>query len=333
MNQLNIVQLIKKSKEEIQLSPVVLIYGYENLLKKQFIEKFKNKSRDFHFLWGDETTLKELKEIFSSGSLFSEGNEAVLWDVDSFYTNLSKEEKKEFTQFLQKISSPDRLILVSLKEKIPQKEPYKSIIKTATVINSPKLTPKAFEISVYKKIKNTGKDISQEDLKYLISKLPKDLYKTKQEIEKLLIYTYNKNTITKEDIDQIITTDLEINIFAFVDTFFKKDPQSIHLLKELIKQGSHPFEIQSLILTYANKLLLLKTFLEKKIPISEIFAKMGVSYRPQQTTLLNLSKNLSKDELIKLIKDLYQAEITQKVYYQEPQTQLENIVIQFCQED
>ncbi|RUM51016.1 MAG: DNA polymerase III subunit delta [Hydrogenothermus sp.] len=330
MSQHNLIQLIKKSKDEVDLKPVVFIYGAENLLKKQFIEKFKSKNKDFHFFWGDETGFKEIKEVFSSGALFSEGNEATIWDIDSFVSNLNKDEKVEFVEFLKKINSPDRIFLVSLKEKPQAKQPLKTILSISTVINSPKLTPKAFEISVYKKLKNSGKQINPEDLKYLVSKLPKDLYATKQEIEKLILYTEGKEIITKKDIDIVITVSPEVSVFAFVDLFFKKSKESIAILKKLFSQEIHPFEVQSLILTYANRLLLFKNFQKKKMPVSEIFAKLGLTYKPQQTTILNLAKSLSEEELIWLIKALYKLEYKQKVLYENIHTSLENLVLEFC---
>ncbi len=330
MSEQNIVQLIKKSKNEIELKPVVFIYGFENLLKKQFIEKFKSKNKDFHFFWGDESHLKDVKEVFSSGALFSEGNEATIWDIDSFISNLNKNEKADFLELLKNLNEPDRIFLVSLKEKPQTKEPFKTILSISTVINSPKLTPKAFEISVYKKLKNAGKEINPEDLKYLVSKLPKDLFSTKQEIEKLILFTEGKETITKEDIDNIITVSPEVSVFTFVDLFFKKSKESISILKKLFSQEIHPFEIQSLILTYANRLLLFKNYQKKKIPVAEIFAKLGITYKPQQTTILNLSKNLSEEDLIWLIKFLYQLEYKQKVFYEDIHKSLENLVLEFC---
>jgi len=330
MSQYNIIQLIKKSKDELQLKPVIFIYGAENLLKKQFIEKFKSKNKDFHFFWGDETSLKEIKEVFTSGALFSEGNEATIWDIDSFISNLNKNEKLEFLEFLKKINLPNKIFLISLKEKPQAKHPLKTILSISTVINSPKLTPKAFEMSVYKKLKNSEKQINLQDLKYLVSKLPKDLYATKQEIEKLLLYTWEKEIITKEDIDAVITVSPEVSVFVFVDLFFRKSKESIAILKKLFSQEIHPFEIQSLILTYANRLLLFKNFQKKKIPVSEIFAKLGLTYKPQQTTILNLAKNLSEEELIWLIKALYKLEYKQKVLYENIHTSLENLVLEFC---
>ncbi len=313
----NIIKIIKNFDIN-QISPKVLIYGKENLLKKQFVDKIKQSSDgDVHFLWGDETSFKELKEIFGSSSLFSKGNVVVIWNFDSFVSSLDKSEYKNFVQFIENINLPDRIILVSLKEKLPAKEPIKSLIKIVDVINSPALTPSAFAASIKKKIEREGKSIDDETLKYLFSKLKNNLYYAKQEIEKLLIYTKDKKEITKEDVDTVVIPKVEENVFAFVDRFFKKDKNAVKIFKNLIETTHHPFEIQSLILTQANKLLMYKTLLEQGKHPDAIFSQMKVSHPAQKASIQKLSAFLSKEELIDLIKELYQLEIEQKVYYED----------------
>ena len=141
MAEKNIIQLIKNFELD-HLKPVVLIYGSEDFLKKQFVNKLKEKNK-VHILWGDEVSFTNLKDIFSSSALFSEGNIAVLFDFDAFLSRLTKEEQKNLPEFLERIEKPDRLILVSKKEKIPSKEPFKSIKDLADIVFSHKLTTKA----------------------------------------------------------------------------------------------------------------------------------------------------------------------------------------------
>jgi len=327
MKEENIIKLIKKDKNELELPSVIYIYGQENLLKKQFIDKFKSSEKDFHFLWGDEINLSQLKDIFSSGALFSSGNIAVLWDIDSFISKLNKNQYQDFINILKEIPQGDLLFIVSLKEKIPSKEPYKSITKIAQIINSPQLTPKAFELSVYKKIKNSGKEIDIEDLKYLVSKLPRNLYNTKQEIEKLLTYTANKEKIEKKDIDAVVVSKPETNIFVFQAQLLNKDINVLKTLKILIENGQHPFEIQSFVLNILNKILLYKSYIEKGIPKSEAFAKMKINYRPQQVAIDNASQIWTKKEIINAIKNLYETEISQKVYYENIEQKLEEFIL------
>ncbi len=324
---ITLTKIIKKPLEDLNLKPVVFLYGEEDFLKKQFLEKFKETGKDFHFFWGDETSLQEIKDVFSSGSLFSEGSVVVIWDVDAFLTKLNKKEKEEFKNLLKTLTNPDQILLISLKEKPTQV--LKWIGDIASVIQSPKLTPKAFEISIYKKIKSEGRDIDLKDLQYLLKFLPKNLYDAKHEIEKLLLYTEGKETITREDIDSVILKREELNVFSFLYHFFKKDVKALDVLKKLLQQGHHPFEVQALILTYANKLLLFHTYRQQGLNEGEIFKKLNMNYKLQRSNFQEFSRVFSKIDTIDLIKDLYQLEILQKVEFQDPQQLLEDLIIKY----
>ncbi len=313
----NIVKLLKEFNLE-ELSPRLFIYGKENLLKKQFVDKIKEHTKnDFHFVWGDDINLKLLDEIFASSSLFSAGDTVVIWNVDAFISNLNQQEKKDFIKLVEKISSPNRLVLVSMKEKLLVKEPYKSITSLSEIIHSPNLTPKAFAVSIKKKIEREGKQINDETLKYLVSKLKNDLYYAKQEIEKLLIYTNEKDQITKEDIDAVVIPKIEENVFAFVDRFFTKDKNALKIYMDLIETSHHPFEIQSLILTQANKILTYKTMLKQGKNEHQIFSEMKVNHPAQKATIKKLAKFTTENELIDLIKEMYELEQKQKIFYED----------------
>ncbi|WP_457626112.1 DNA polymerase III subunit delta [Persephonella sp.] len=325
MAEKNIVQLIKNFDIN-SLKPVVFIYGSEDFLKKQLVEKLKEKE-DVHLFWGDETLYSQIKELFSSSSLFSEGNTAVLLDFESFYQKQTKEDQKEFVKLVEDIHLPDRLFIFSKKDKIPAKEPYKTLKTTADIVVSPNLTPKAFMISVKKKIEKSGKKINDETLKYLSSKLKNDLWYAKQEIEKLLTYASDKKEITKEDIDKAVAPKVSENVFVFLDKFFSGEPEAVRLLKELTETTHHPFEIQSLLLNQINRLLLFRTLIEKGKSVEFAFEKMQIKHPAVKGSLQKQASKLSKDELIQLIKELYRLEIRQKVEYEDIYRSLEQFVL------
>ncbi len=313
MAEKSIIQLIKNFDPK-QLKPVVLIYGSEDFLKKQFVDRLKEKSK-VHILWGDEAGFVNLKDIFSSSALFSKGNTAVLFDFDAFLTKLNKDELKKLTEFLKKITKPDRLILVSKKEKLPAKEPFKTIKDLADIIVSNRLTPKAFMISLKNKIEKNGKKIDEQTLKHLSSKLKNDLWYAKQEVEKLLIYASDKEIITKEDVDLVVTPKIDENIFLFLDRFFEKNPQALKMLKDLIDTSHHPFEVQSLILNQINRLLIFKTLTQKGSPPDKVLDQMKIKHPAVRGTLKKQASKVKTEDLVDMIKDLYETEKKQKVEY------------------
>ncbi len=329
MKEKNIVQLIK-NKEIESLSPVSIIYGNENLLKKQFIELLKEKSdKDIHIYWGDEIDLKQLKEVFSSGSLFSNANIAVIYNTELFLENLSKKELERFYGFIEKLkASNNNIIFILNKDKIPSKEPYKTLVKFSEIIVSNKLTPKAFFISLKKKIEGSGKSIDDDTLKYLASKLKNSLEYAKQEVEKLLLYVDNKGKIEKEDIDKVITPRIEENIFSFLTLFFTKDKKSIDSIENILETGYHPFEVQSLILSYVNKALLVYSYKNNGYSLDKAFEKVGIKHPAQKGTFQKILSVRTQDDLINLLKDLYALEINQKLYFEDIEKKLKEFILE-----
>ncbi|NPA58193.1 MAG: DNA polymerase III subunit delta [Aquificae bacterium] len=327
MAEKNIVQLIKKFDLE-GLKPVVVVYGTENFLKKQFVEKLK-KTADTHIFWGDETDYLKLKEVFSSSSLFSEGNVAVLLDGEQFFHRLGKEQIKDFLELAKNLSLPDRLFILINKEKLPAKEPFKTLKNTADIIVSPPLTPKAFYISVKNKIEKSGKKIGEEALKKLVNRLKGDLYYAKQEIEKLLTYIGDREEITVEDVEKVVVPKTMENVFVFLDSFFKKEPSALKIYRQLVNSTHHPFEIQSLLLTQINRLLLLKTVVSQGKSYEVAFNRMGVKHPAVKGTLQKQAGMVSKRELVNLLKELYRLEKEQKVEYADLRRSAEDFILRW----
>jgi len=313
MAEKNIVQLIKGFNLD-ELKPVVVVYGGEEFLKKQLIEKIKNTG-EVHILWGDELTYSQLKEIFSSSSLFSEGNTAVILFFEAFLSKLSKGEIQDFIGFTQGITNPDRLFIFLKGEKLPAKEPFKSLKNTADIVISAPLTPKAFYISVKNKIEKAGKKIGEDTLRYLVGKLKNDLYYAKQEIEKLLTYTADSNEVKKEDVDAVIVPEPKENVFTFLDRFFAKDISALRIYRHLINSTHHPFEIQALLLGQINRLLLFKTLVGKGIPLESVFRQMNVKHPAMKGSIQKQASYVSKRQLIDMIKQLYALEKEQKINF------------------
>ncbi len=328
MKELNIVQLIKKQNIE-DLDPIVFVYGSENLLKKQFVDILKKKTeKEIHILWGDEISLEDLNDVFSSGSLFSKGNLGIILESDSFLDKINKKDLERFKSILERIEKGnDQVVFITNKDKIPSKEPYKTIKEKADIVVSGKLTPKAFLISLKKKIEASGKSIDEETLKYLAKKLSYNLQYAKQEVEKLLLYTEGKKEIQKDDIDKVVVPKVEENIFSFITAFFSKEKKSLQMLKNLVSTGHHPFEIQSLIFNYANKMLLIYSEKEKGKSAEEAFNEAGIKHPAQKGTFKKILSYYKKKDVIDLIKELYQLEISQKVYFEDIEKKLEEFVI------
>lgn len=316
MNEIKIQQLLKDF-DITKLKQLILICGNEDVPKNLFIEKVKSLLPVSVF-WGDEVDFKTFLNEVGTKSLFQTERVIVIRQFEDFVNKLKKDETNLFLNTLKKISLPIRVIMITSFEKLPSSDPYKTLISIADVIVSNQLSPSGFYTSIKNKLQKEGKTISEEDLKYLVSLLNNDLTLAKNEIEKLILYTADKKQITKEDIDAVITPKFEENVFVFLNQFFKKEKVALKTALNLIENGAHPFEIQSLILSQIEKALYFKSLTDEGLSQEEAFSKVGINAPIQKTNITNILKSRNQKELERMIKNLYSLEIEQKVFYQDP---------------
>ena len=68
--------------------------------------------------------------------------------------------------------------------------------------------------------------MSQDDAAYMLDVIGTDMGKLMSELEKLISYAYEKEVITRDDIDAICSKNVEDRIFEMIDSIMKKDMQT-----------------------------------------------------------------------------------------------------------
>ena len=97
--------------------------------------------------------------------------------------------------------------------------------------------------------------VSNETIDYLINYCGNDNGRILQEWEKLKIYTKNSSVILKEDIDTIVSKNIDNSIFTLVDDLLKGNKKSaLTIYQDLILHGELPTNIISKL---ANKIRLI----------------------------------------------------------------------------
>lgn len=122
--------------------------------------------------------------------------------------------------------------------------------------------------------KEKGKAISNEDALYLTNLVGKDLTLLNTELDKLSMYTTN-DSITKQDIDSVVTKTDDVVVFELTTALGKKDAnKSLSILFNLLKQGS---ELSKLLPLMSNNFTRLFTMSVSKNMTDELLAqKLGI---------------------------------------------------------
>lgn len=145
--------------------------------------------------------------------------------------------------------SPDNTLILTCTKLDERKSIVKELKKVAKIVN--------VEMDIMSIIKEELEDyqMSIEDRKYLAERTLNNVERIINEIAKIKMFKGNDKTITREDIDTLVTKTIDDNIFTLVDAIIKKDKkQAFEIYEDMLLHNEEPMKIMILL---ANKIRLL----------------------------------------------------------------------------
>ena len=306
-----------------------LLYGTErflidkeikNIINKYKIEDINISKYDLEF-----NTIKEILDDANTVSLFSSNKLIIVENSFIFSRTTKKIDNIELIEEYLKQKNEDIIIIfINPNEKLDSVKKIVKLIKEKGVIK---------EFNALKNINSTVKtmfdDYRLENgcIELLISRVGNNLDLLYQEIEKLKIYKIDDKIINKEDILNLTTEIIDIDIFKFVDDIINKNKkEAIKTYKELLKLNEEPIKIIVLIaskfrLMYQSSVLAKKGYTEDQI--SEI---LGVHKYPVHLAIIAGYKYNPKI-LLKYLNDLADLDIGIKTGEKDKELALELFIL------
>ena len=234
---------------------VYLLYGTVDYLINKTIDKIisDNKIDEFNINKYDLTNslLTDIINDASSMSLFSDKKIIIVNNAYIFTGNNKKyleQDTLELEKYLNNINDNTILIFNVNSEKLDERKKITKLIKKNGLV-------KDFNcIDNISLVKNLFDDysISNDNVKYLISRVGDDSSLLASEIEKIKIYKNEDKTITFDDITNLTTKSLEVNNFKLIDAIINKNKaEAFNLYQDRIKLNEEPIAI---IISLANQI-------------------------------------------------------------------------------
>jgi DNA polymerase-3 subunit delta len=227
------------------------------------------------------------------------------------------------------------IIVLVEGEKVDKKRTlFKTVNKYGEVFEGNKLKPYELKKWIGERIKRENKKISPKIIDYLADNLSNDLYLVKNEVEKLLAYVGEKETIEVEDLVICSFTPLE-SIFKLIDSIIYKDlSPALSILKTMLQDGKPPMIILFMIIKQLRNIAKVKSLLSKGYSTKQIGEIIGItnnyglSQLVKQTNLFTL-KTVEKS--LELVAD-YEIKIKTGVFDYEKGLELLISNLQFINE-
>lgn len=317
----------QKNLEKKRIKPVNLIHGEEEYLVKTFLDKLR-ELMPVRTLWGDELNPQDFVRTISTVGMFASEEVIFLYRADELFKSIK--DYRPFISYLERVKGKRVFFYVEYKltDKDLQKEPFLSISKLGEIIYTGKLDRKRIRELVKNKLQKEGIFIEDNALDYLLEATSYQLMTLKSETDKIILY--GKKHITLEDVKSIVFVDWELTIFDFVESIFLKDyEKALNSLTSILKSGTHPLQILTLLVNYTLKLYTARVLTEGGQDVEKALSEVDVKHKFQ---ILNFKRYLtenSSEDLYSLLTRLYFLDIGIKVYFLDPAQAIREFVVEY----
>jgi len=220
---------------------IYLFYGNNKTIIDNKVNEIINKENII-----DNNIIKynlenNLDNIIEEASMFS-----MFGDKKLIIVNITFKEDidvNKLEKYFENLNEKNYIVFICNEEKIDtRKKIVKLISKHGQVLE---LKSDSNYIRCY--INNYIKDY-KIDINYFMNKVNDNLENIKNELDKLMLYKIDDKIITNKDIDDLVESNIEEEIFALTDSVIKKDDnRTLSLYNKFIERNYEPIHIISLL--------------------------------------------------------------------------------------
>jgi len=302
---------------------VIFLYGEDDFrssrklagIKTKFLEKNPDAASGLFDFAEPSAKIGEMLLKLSSGGLFSSKKLAI---VKNILQNKTAAGDKEFFAFLKKAGEggmKDLTLVFWEKEKIDKKLKLtkflleKSKKQEFEPLNGAKLT--SWIAGEFKEISENTITVSPKAAEKLSVFVGNNLALLSKEIKKLAAYK-NTGEISQEDVDLLVKSKIDTDIFKTVDAMARGDKKSaMKLLHGHLDAGEDPFYLLSMYFFQFRNLLKVKPLAEKNRMPHEIAAQLKIHPYVAKKSV-EQGRNFSLGKLKELYKNLCRIDFESK---------------------
>ena len=315
------IEELEKELKTGKLRGLYLLYGEETFLLENCLKSIKKlfgeKINGINYILIDDTNLNEIISDIETPAFGYEKKLIIAKNTGLFKKDLKKKSKNDNNNLKEKLNTyikenieqiNETVVLVFVEENAEKCEILSTIEKFGAVCNFEYQKPYQIQNRLKTIINAYKVNVEMSTLTYLIECCGTDMQELINETRKLIEFTGEGNTITKEAIDKLAIKKMESIIFDLTDSLGKKNTkQAIEVLRNLVLSKE---PLQKILITLYNHF--------KKIYL----AKLAIAQNKDVTSYLDLKPNQA------FLANKYKAQAS---YFK--LKELRNILQEFCDLD
>lgn len=292
------------------IKPLYYIYGDEDFLVEEHVKSLKasaltkgSESMNLYTVDSKGVNADDMVAEAQTLPAFSQYRVIIIKDADK----LNKESEKIFAEYAKNPSPSTALIFMASTWKISKASAlYKSIDKNGQIINCYPLRDRELSEWITKEASKDKKTISMDASTRLAFITDGRLREVKKELEKIICFVGDKETIEISDVEDAGMDVKEDNIFDLSDALGRKDlKEATRVLRKLSNEP--PVTVLGAITRQFRMLLQIKSLLNKGVNSQSIAGTLRVSPK-HINNYISRSKMFSLNELKNVFKKLLETD-------------------------
>lgn len=298
--------MMKNIDEDIrrgQFAQVYLLYGEEAYLKKQYKDKLKHAmvpegdTMNFSAFEGKSINPKEIIDLAETLPFFAD-RRVILIENSGFFKNACE----ELAEYLPQVAPATHFIFVE-DEVDKRSKMYKAAKASGRIVEFLPQTEELLTRWILGRLKREGKNITGSVMQLFLTKTGTDMGNIDRELEKLLCYTLDRDVITAEDVEAVVTEQTTNKIFEMVNAVAEHNQRrALDLYYDLLTLKEPPMRIMFLISRQFQILFHVRDMAAKGLDQQTMAKKAGI---PPFAVRKNVSqaKGFTMEQLKQALRD------------------------------
>ena len=260
-----------------QFAQVYLLYGEEAYLKKQYKDKLKHAmvpegdTMNFSAFEGKSINPKEIIDLAETLPFFAD-RRVILIENSGFFKNACE----ELAEYLPQVATATHFIFVE-DEVDKRSKMYKAAKASGRIVEFLPQTEELLTRWILGRLKREGKNITGSVMQLFLTKTGTDMGNIDRELEKLLCYTLDRDVITAEDVEAVVTEQTTNKIFEMVNAVAEHNQRrALDLYYDLLTLKEPPMRIMFLISRQFQILFHIRDMAAKGLDQQTMAKKAGI---------------------------------------------------------
>ncbi|MCM1087707.1 MAG: DNA polymerase III subunit delta [Muribaculaceae bacterium] len=271
---------MQKLNEELksgQLRQVYLLYGEEAYLIRQYRDKLKKAlagdgdSMNCHHFEGKAVNVGEIIDLAETMPFLSDKRLIVIEN-----SGLFKRGGEQLAEYFKEPAETAYFILVE-SEVDKRSKLYKALSAKGRAVEFKTQEEAVLKRWILGTLKRENKKITERDLGLFLEKTGTDMDNISKELEKVICYCLERDVVTRKDIEEVCTRQINNRIFDMMSAIAeKRQTEAMKLYYDLLTLKEPPMRILFLLARQFNLLLQVKELHKKGYPAKIIGENVGL---------------------------------------------------------